>query len=139
MIHYSLKCEHDHGFDSWFASADAFDGLAARGLVSCPDCGSTRIVKALMAPAVVETRARALPAAPAENSREAALAALRRHVEENSEYVGMNFATEARAIHEGEAPERPIYGEAAIEDARAMIEDGLPVAPLPFRPARKSN
>ena len=70
---------------------------------------------------------------------EAALAALRRQVEENSEYVGMNFATEARAIHEGASPERAIYGEAKPEEAKRLIEDGIPVAPLPFRPARKSN
>jgi hypothetical protein len=70
---------------------------------------------------------------------EVAIAALRKQIAENSEYVGMNFATEARRIHEGEAPERAIHGEARPEDARKMIEDGLPVAPLPFMPTRKVN
>jgi len=98
-----------------------------------------------MAPAVVTDRPvtgeagpNSLTAAPA-SELEAALAALRRQVEENSDYVGMNFAAEARAIHAGEAPERSIYGEARPEEARKLMEDGLPVAPLPFRPRRKSN
>ncbi|MDO7559530.1 MAG: DUF1178 family protein, partial [Paracoccaceae bacterium] len=70
---------------------------------------------------------------------ETAMAALRKHVEENSEYVGENFAAEARAIHEGAAPERAIYGEAKTQDARALIEEGVPLAPLPFIPKRKVN
>ena len=75
------------------------------------------------------------PASPAEQ----ALAKLKAHVEANSDYVGMEFASEARAIHEGDAPERSIYGEAKPDEARKLIEDGVPVAPLPFRPGRKSN
>jgi hypothetical protein len=70
---------------------------------------------------------------------EAALAALRRQIEANSDYVGLNFAAEARRIHAGDAPERSIYGEARADDARALIEDGVPVAPLPFVPGRKTN
>ena len=70
---------------------------------------------------------------------EQALSALKKQVEENSDYVGMNFAAEARAMHDGDAPERPIYGEAKIEDAKSLIEDGIPVAPLPFRTQRKTN
>ncbi|MGB2894495.1 MAG: DUF1178 family protein, partial [Albidovulum sp.] len=68
-----------------------------------------------------------------------ALAALRRQVEETSEYVGLNFAAEARAMHEGRVPERSIYGEAKADEARRLVEDGIPVAPLPFVPARKTN
>ena len=149
MIRYALTCGAGHGFESWFASAAAYDTLAGAGQVSCPICGETRVEKAIMAPAVTPARkAEAAAKAAAEvrprlgtpqSELEAALAALRRQVEENSEYVGMNFATEARAIHEGASPERAIYGEAKPEEAKRLIEDGIPVAPLPFRPARKSN
>lgn len=138
MIRYTLSCADGHRFDSWFASAEAFDGLSASGHLSCAVCGSGKVEKALMAPSVkVDSGDPGLsaPATPAEQ----ALAELRRHVEENSEYVGMSFAREARAIHDGIAPERPIYGEARAEDARKLIEDGVPVAPLPFRPRSKSN
>ena len=144
MIRYSLKCEAGHGFDSWFKGAEAFSTLVSAGQVVCPVCGSAQVEKELMAPAVRPARkAEALPAkpdlaAPASDLEEK-IAALRRQIEENSEYVGMNFAAEARAIHAGDAPERTIHGEARPDEARAMIEDGLPVAPLPFLPARKVN
>lgn len=142
MIRYALKCPDGHGFESWFKSVSAFDSLAAQGHVSCPVCGSTGIEKSLMAPAVA-ARDADVPAprplsAPA-NPMEEALAALRRQVEENSEYVGLNFAAEARRIHVGEAPERAIYGEARPDEAKKLVEDGVPVAPLPFLPARKTN
>lgn len=137
MIRYALKCQDDHGFDSWFRSAEAYDSLRAAGGVSCPVCGSAQVEKALMAPVVAKAEAR--PLAEPQSERERALAELRRRIEENSEYVGMNFAAEARAIHEGEAPERTIYGEARAEEARRLIEDGVPVAPLPFMPPRRSN
>ena len=142
MIRYALECDREHGFDSWFQSADAYDKVAAAGMVSCPECGSTRVRKALMAPDVRPARgapgAPALPA-PTADPRAAALAELRRRVEEGSDYVGMNFAAEARAIHAGEAPERAIWGEARIDEARGLIEDGIPVAPLPFHPKSKTN
>lgn len=143
MIRYSLKCEAGHGFESWFKEAGAFPALQAAGQVQCPVCGSSVVEKELMAPAVRPARkseggARPDLSAPASEMEEK-LAALRRQIEENSEYVGMNFATEARRIHSGEAPERAIHGEAKPDEARAMIEEGLPVAPLPFLPARKVN
>jgi hypothetical protein len=137
MIRYALRCEKEHGFDSWFGSAEAYDRLRAAGHVACPDCGSTSVDKALMAPNVAPSHEPTL-AAP-RDPREAALAELRRKVEENSEYVGLEFATEARRIHEGEAPERAIYGEAKLDDARRLIEDGVPVAPLPFLPKARAN
>lgn len=143
MIRYALKCSDGHGFESWFKSASAYDALSAQGHVSCPVCGSTGIEKSLMAPAVAAPREAAIPAprplATPVNPMEEALAALRRQVEENSEYVGLNFATEARRIHGGEAPERAIYGEARPDEAKKLIEDGVPVAPLPFLPVRKAN
>ena len=138
MIRYALRCDSDHGFESWFGSAEAYDRLRAAGHVSCPDCGSTAVEKALMAPSVAPTRNRDALAAP-KDPREAALAELRRRVEENSEYVGLEFAAEARRIHAGDAPERSIYGEAKLDDARRLLEDGVPVAPLPFLPKARAN
>jgi hypothetical protein len=134
MVRYSLACAEGHGFESWFASATAYDDLASRGLLSCAECGSSRVEKSLMAPAVATRDAIAV-----KTPREAMLAALRRHVEETSDYVGPSFAREARAIHDGDAPERPIWGEAKPEEARSLLEDGIPVAPLPFIPKRRAN
>lgn len=143
MIHYALSCDKGHAFDSWFQSAEGFERLRTAGMVACSVCGSSTIAKSLMAPAVRPARKAAAPverplAAPA-TEVETALAALRRQVEENSEYVGLNFAAEARAIHDGDSPERSIYGEARVEEARRLIEDGISVAPLPFLPQRKAN
>lgn len=137
MIHYDLICSNEHGFDSWFQSAEGFDRLAAAGQVTCPRCGSAEVRRALMAPAVAQGKER--PLGEPREGIEAALAELRRQVEANSEYVGMNFAAEARAIHDGAAPERAIYGEARPDEAKKLIEDGVPVAPLPFLPRRKAN
>ena len=139
MIRFSLICDKDHGFDSWFPSGEAFDSLKAQGHVACPVCGSGAVEKALMAPAVRPARKDAAALRAPANPVEEALAALRRQVEENSEYVGMNFAAEARRIHEGDAPERAIHGEARMDEAKKLVEDGIPVAPLPFLPARKVN
>ena len=137
MIRYDLICPADHRFDSWFSTAAGFDTLKAAHQVACPFCGSTVIEKALMAPAVATDRTR--PISTPRDGREAALAALREKVEQGSDYVGMNFVAEARAIHAGDAPERSIYGEAKPEEARALIEEGVPVAPLPFMPTRKAH
>lgn len=138
MIRYDLKCAKDHAFDSWFASADAFDGLKRAGQLSCPHCGSTKVEKALMAPKVRPAR-KAVSLQKAETDQEKALAKLRQEVEKNSDYVGMNFASEARAMHDGDMPQRAIYGEAKPEEAKSLIEDGVPVAPLPFTPKAKTN
>ena len=145
MIRYALSCSRGHGFDSWFRDAAAFDALAAAGQIACAICGDTAVGKTLMAPAVAaaptppaSTPVRASLSEPA-SQMEKALADLRRQVEANSEYVGMNFVAEARAIHDGERPERSIYGEARPEEARKLLEDGVPVAALPFLPGRKTN
>lgn len=138
MIRYALVCDKDHRSESWFASAEAFDRLAAASQIACPDCGSHKVAKALMAPAVATSGERPLSQPPADPRAEA-LARLRAEVEKNAEYVGMRFAGEARAIHAGEAPQRSIWGETRPDEARALIEDGVPVAPLPFLPTRKAN
>ena len=144
MIRFNLKCDAGHGFDSWFQNADAFSALGSAGQLACPICGSPTVKKDLMAPAVrparkADTSAAAKPLSEPGSELEVAIAAMKKQIEENSEYVGMNFAAEARRIHTGDAPERAIHGEARPDEARQMIEDGLPVAPLPFLPARKVN
>lgn len=138
MIRYALTCERDHAFDSWFQSAEAFERLRSSGHVTCTACGSVRVEKALMAPAVMPSRTGEGLAKPASDV-EKALADMRRQIEENSEYVGLNFAAEARAIHDGDSPTRSIYGEARSDEARRLIEDGIPVAPLPFVPRNRTN
>lgn len=156
MIQFSLRCSNDHRFDSWFQSSAAYDRLEQAGMVSCAVCGVTSVSKAVMAPRVRTARDAApvpvpnhVPApAPGQTAAsvtapaspvERALAALKKHIESTSDYVGQDFAREARAIHDGDAPERAIYGEARPEDARRLIEDGVPIAPLPFMPRRKTN
>ena len=143
MIRYSLKCSDDHSFDSWFASADAFEKLNSSGMVACPVCGSDKVEKTLMAPRVTPGRkkahAEATPLSTPMSEAEAAIAKMRKHVEENSDYVGLSFAQEARKMHDGEVESRPIFGEAKMEDAKQLIDDGVPVAPLPFMPQRKTN
>jgi hypothetical protein len=148
MIRYALRCDRDHDFESWFASAAAYDALRRAG--SCRlrrSAAATDVEKALMAPAVTQPAAppatprRQTPRRPAppDPALAAKIEALRKHVEANSDYVGMNFVTEARAMHLGDAPERPIHGEAKIDEARALIEEGVPVAPLPFLPRNRTN
>lgn len=147
MIRYTLKCRNDHSFESWFQSASACDQLADRGLIACPDCGETDIHKSLMAPSVRTEHGAATVApqerqplinAPNEKIAEA-IKEIRTYVEQNSDYVGDAFATEARSMHEGEIPHRPIYGEARQDEARKLIEDGVPALPLPFMPRQKTN
>lgn len=156
MIRFSLRCGNGHRFDSWFKSSEAFEKLLTAGMVGCAVCGSGNVEKAPMAPRVnagrrddddtgtTDARTPAgekphrplsMPATPAE----AAVAELRRRIETHAHDVGRDFARQARAMHDGEAPARPIHGEAAPAEARALIEDGVPVLPLPFRRRDKSN
>ncbi|QYX56075.1 DUF1178 family protein [Roseovarius sp. SCSIO 43702] len=141
MIKFTLRCPDDHRFESWFKSDAAYDALRESGHISCAVCGSTDVEKALMAPRVQESRARpARPEArPTPETMARAIAEIRKHVEANSDYVGGNFAREARDMHEGVVPERAIHGEARPEEARRLIEDGVPIAPLPFTPKARIN
>ncbi len=149
MIRYALICDKSHEFESWFQSATAYDTLAKAGHVSCAVCGSADVRKTVMAPRLSKSD-QTTPDAPADTMpdrplsapasvAEQAMAELRAKVETNSENVGENFATEARAMHEGTVPERAIYGEAKLEDAKSLVEDGIPVVPLPFSTGRKTN
>ena len=141
MINYTLKCDQNHTFDSWFKSAEAFEMLVKKSMVVCSECGSTKITKAIMAPSVSTSRKR--DNKPSELEKKSKLKndilELKKKIEANSEYVGNNFANEARSMYLGETPERSIYGEAKADDAKKLIDDGIPVMPLPFLPAKKAN
>lgn len=136
MIKYALKCSEGHSFDSWFQSSAAFDKLDAADMLSCAVCGNTDVTKAIMAPRVKSDDEAPLTA-PA-STAEQYLSELRQKIEENSDDVGKNFAKEARKIHDGEAPARAIYGEASLPEVKALVEDDIPVAPLPWQ-KRKVN
>lgn len=143
MIKYALRCDRTHEFEGWFGSSADYDDQAARGLVECPVCGSTGVSKQIMAPAVAGTKAQR-SAAPAVDPKMremmmTAMGEVRRHVEENFDYVGDAFAKEARAIHEGKSEERGIYGEASPAEVKALVEDGVKVAPLPPGPPKKTE
>lgn len=133
MIRFSLKCTKGHQFESWFASNADFDRLQARKLITCAVCGGGDVSKAIMAPAVSAPDSEpanplTAPASPAEQ----ALRELRAKIEAEATDVGTGFASEARKMHAGEVPSRAIYGEARIDEARALMDDGIPVAPLPW-------
>jgi hypothetical protein len=129
VIIFDLKCiPQGHVFEAWFASSAAYGEQCSAGLVACPLCGSAEVVKAPMAPAVgprSETPASAKAAL-------AAVAELQKRLLEGSEGVGTRFADEARAIHLGEAEARAIHGEATRAEAESLLDDGIPIAPLPF-------
>ncbi len=164
MIRYALICDEAHGFEAWFSSSHAYDDQAARGLVECPHCGSTDVRKQIMAPAVRTSRSReareaagsespdtaagALPAinAPSDADTpdfEAVARKVRAHIRSHYDYVGEDFARQARAIHAGDAPQRLIYGETSPAEREQLIEEGVPCAPLPAPfapvPAKKAN
>ena len=152
MIVFDLKCGQGHVFEAWFGSSAAYEDQKARGMLACPMCGDGDVGKALMAPNVgtkgnrkgdgvpsqpIPVKAEASPPveAPSPEVVKAALAALAQmqaKALENSQWVGKSFATRARAMHDGEEDHAPIHGQATPEEAREMIEDGLPIAPLPF-------
>lgn len=161
MIVFDLKCEHGHQFEAWFRSSSAYEDQKLAGHVSCPYCESTDITKAPMAPnigAKSNQKADPMPEAPAApapvapvaaptpvagnqpdgklgelvEAAEKVLAEVRTHVKENCDYVGDNFAEEARKIHYGESEERGIYGESTKEETVELMEEGIDVLPLPM-------
>jgi hypothetical protein len=144
MIRYALLCEHEHGFEGWFGASADFDDQQARGLIECPLCGSKAVRKAIMAPAVAGTKKTVAEAPPQGHAQShammmEAMGRLRRHVEETFDDVGDAFAAEARAIHEGRAEDRGVYGQATPAEVRDLVEDGVPVAPLPPEAVKKSQ
>jgi hypothetical protein len=137
MIRYALICPADHEFEGWFGSSDDFDVQLASSQLSCPVCGDEAVRKQIMAPAVTGTRKRDEPAV--RSMMMEVMGKMRAHVEENFDYVGDRFAAEARQIHEGEAEARGIYGEASREEVKALVDDGVPVAPLPPAAPKKTE
>lgn len=151
MIRYTLRCKKGHEFEAWFRSGDDFE----RGVgTACPLCGSKKVEKALMAPAVAKSAKAGrsetdqiggapektdkvkLAAAPDPRltAMREALKEIRRHVVENAEHVGDRFAEEARKMHYDEVEPRAIYGEATSEEAKELIEEGIDFQPLPSLP-----
>jgi hypothetical protein len=156
VIHYQLQCSQNHGFDGWFKDSASFARQAKRGLLECPVCGDERVRQALMAPAVPKKgRTRRAAAVPAEavapdsaapgtpvavagarmpDHVRAMMQRLRAEVERNCDYVGEDFAEEARRIHRGDSDRRGIYGEASADDAEALADEGIEVAQVPWVP-----
>jgi hypothetical protein len=174
MIKYSLRCERDHAFESWFQDSASFDKQAKRGLVSCPVCDSVKVEKSIMAPqiprkgrtaeqrageekvqraAARQKKAETSPATIADKvstpvptpSAEPLLMAqekellsklkeLRDHIKANADNVGEQFPEQARKMHYGEIEHRPIYGDASPTEAKALIEEGVEVMPMPVLP-----
>ena len=151
MIHYQLRCSSEHTFDGWFRNSAAFDMQAQQGLVSCPACGDTAVNRALMAPRiakgspVVDLSGTPEPVPTPEQTGvavpdhvRAMLQKLRAEVERNCDYVGPDFADEARRIHRGESDRHGIYGESTAEQAEALAEEGIEVARIPWVPRADS-
>ena len=162
MIKYALVCDQGHTFESWFSNADGYETQVKRGFVECPTCQSKQVAKAMMAPSVSTSRrkeamraqaasieasapqtAPAPPLAPAQpmalmdegqQAMRAMVRELHQKLTENSTDVGDRFTSEARDMQNGEAPTRPIHGRATLEQAKALIEEGVPVMPLPTLP-----
>jgi hypothetical protein len=141
MIRYALLCEHEHEFEGWFAASADFDDQQARGLIECPICGVKAVRKAIMSPAVAGAKRGASDQTSAQTQvmMMEAMGRIRRHVEDTFDDVGDAFATEARAIHEGRSEDRGIYGQATSAEVRDLVEDGVPIAPLPPEPIKKSE
>lgn len=137
MISFNLHCDRNHEFEGWFSSSADFDAQIERKLVSCPVCGSTAISKALMAPAVSVSRdkdTRPLALDPEKREMMRKLRQMVAAVRENAEDVGERFPEEARKIYHGETEARGIVGKASSDDAKALIEEGIDIAPLPELP-----
>ena len=152
MIHYNLRCARGHAFESWFQSSSAYETQEKRQLVNCPVCGSAEVERAIMAPQIVSKKGRevavAAPAPAAEVATPAStpllmaqerelrtkLKELRDHIVKSADNVGERFPVEARKMHYGDIEHRPIYGEASPDEARALIEEGVEVTPLPVLP-----
>jgi hypothetical protein len=161
MIRYALVCDNAHTFESWFADSAAYEKQAKRALVTCPQCGSAKVGKAIMAPrlstakkrkAAAETSTSDAPASvptvdahtpvamvsPQEREFRTKLKELRDHLLKSADHVGPKFPEEARKMHYGETEHRSIYGEASPEEAKALVEEGIEVHPLPVLPEERN-
>ena len=149
MIRYVLCCEAGHTFESWFNNSTAFDRQAGRGLVTCPMCGSAKVEKAIMAPALGGGREAPAPEPEPEKTPVAIvskeevelrkkLKELRDHIVKSADYVGEKFPEEARRMHYGEIEHRSIYGEASPDAAKSLAEEGIEFHPLPRLPDERN-
>jgi hypothetical protein len=158
MIRYALICEKGHDFESWFQDSAAYDRQAKRGLVTCPQCGSVKVEKAIMAPRLSATakkrgapirtpapaaEASAAPApvammSPQEQELRTKLKELRDHLTKNADNVGAKFPEEARKMHYGEIEHRSIYGVASPDEAKDLSEEGIEFHPLPLLPDERN-
>ncbi len=163
MIRYALVCAKGHSFESWFQNSAAYDKQAKRGLVECPVCGDVKVEKALMAPTLAGTKKRTrpdvpmpMPAAevpaaagdeakapvamvsPQEQEFRQKLKELREHLTKNADNVGQKFPEEARKMHYGEIEHRSIFGEASLQEAKALHDEGIEVHPLPVLPEERN-
>ncbi|UXS04795.1 DUF1178 family protein [Agrobacterium tumefaciens] len=138
MIRYALACDKGHEFEGWFAGSEDFDNQLQRGFLSCPVCNSLKISKLLMAPSVSTARKKDERQSLAmDTARKEAIAKIKEavaNIRASSEDVGDKFPEEARKIHYGEADERGIVGHASIQEAKALIDEGIEIAPLPILP-----
>jgi len=134
MILFKLRCAAGHEFEAWFRDGAAYERQSARGLISCSTCGDTTIEKAPMAPRLGRGAAAPAEAPPSPEQLRRMLRALRQHVETHCDDVGDRFVEEARRIERGEAVRRGIYGDATEEEARALAEEGIEVARIPWLP-----
>ena len=154
MIRYALTCDKAHSFESWFADSSAYDKQIKRKLIACPQCGSTKVEKAIMAPQIATSKRRKAPAetpaptapdkapvamlSPQEQELRSKLKELRAHLTKNADNVGQKFPEEARKMHYGEIEHRSIYGEASPDDAKALAEEGIEFHPLPILPDERN-
>jgi hypothetical protein len=158
MIRYALVCDSAHQFESWFADSSAYDKQSKRKLVACPQCGSTKVEKAIMTPRLATSKQRkaraeapalAVPAAaadtapvamlsPQERELRSKLKELRDHLTKNADNVGQKFPEQARKMHYGEMEHRSIYGQASPDEARDLAEEGIEFHPLPILPDERN-
>jgi len=141
MIKYALICDNDHEFETWFQNSQAFDNQLATGDLLCPHCASTKVSKSIMAPNLGKKSNTSGALTEKDKSSEITqmMSRVREHVENNCDYVGDKFASEARAMHYGDSEERDIYGESTLQEAKELIEEGIPIAPIPGVPDKLKN
>lgn len=132
MILFELRCANDHHFEGWFKDGATYDAQAAAGEIACPVCGDIKVGKAIMAPRLNKATGQSLDAQGAAQEMRKLLVGLRQKIEQNCDYVGENFADEARKIHYGDVEERPIYGEATPEQTAELEEEGIAVSRIPW-------
>lgn len=133
MIVYNLRCRNSHEFEGWFRDSAAYEAQSKGGALSCPVCDSRKVEKAIMAPSVSGAKKNTVTADEAKQMRQF-MTGLRKYVQENADYVGPNFAEEARKIHYGESDKRGIYGETSDKEAEALVEEGIEFGRVPWIP-----